>query len=278
MMSWGLGYFSLSLLVLLLIWLRATRCLSLVGSALAGAVLVSSVIDFLWTWGSDQRWYALLLPVALVAAMIALLSREKLVPSRRWVAFGIVCLFVVRLIVIVPTHTAWSGRVTGQVRDWLVMSGLDPSSLPKADEAPPPSLSEIEMPCGLSRFRVRSSDLKPILSSTLRIEPCGLSPQAFVAKELGSFEISNSLAMAVEIAFAVQEEGGKYSPTWSVVVPPQSSVEVPDFKVPVGGAVLVYAPLEPHLGIAIGSDLRIAGEFWVSRTPLMLRRQAIDTP
>ncbi|MEO5668759.1 MAG: hypothetical protein ABIR96_11925, partial [Bdellovibrionota bacterium] len=111
-----------------------------------------------------------------------------------------------------------------------------------------------------------------------RVEPCGLSPQAFKARGTETVEISNALKNAIQITFAPQSEDGEYFPAWSVVVPPESSIEVADFKVPVGGAVLIYAPLEPQLGVVLGANGQIPGEFSVSRQPLLLKRQASDAP
>jgi len=275
----GVGVSTLVVLVLLLMWLQLNRCLSLVGSALLGALVSSAAIDALWSWGSDAGWLSVATPTLLVLGALLLMRWQEILPTRRWVAFGLVTTFVVRAVVMAPIHRGWSGRLSGDVHDWLVMAGLDPSALPPPEELPPRILGNVEMPCGLDRFRVRSDDLKtPPGSLRLRIEACGFSPQAFRAQGSQNIEISNALAVAVQISFAPQDEDGEYFSTWSVVVPPESSIEVPDFKVPVGGAVLIYAPLEPRLGVVFGSGGQVPGEFWISRSPLLMKRQVSDTP
>jgi hypothetical protein len=279
MIALGVGTTTLIVALLLLLWLRFNRCLSLTGSALAGSLFLSSILDSLWAWGSDARWFAVVVPLLLAGFAIALIRLEALLPTRRWVAFGLVAMFVVRALVMAPTHQDWSGRLSGNVREWLLLSGLDPSSVERTQDLPPPRLAEIEMPCGLDRFQVKTDDLKSISGAfQLRIEACGFSPQAFRARGSESLEISNSLGMAVQVSFAPQEEDGDYAPSWSVVIPPESSIEVADFKVPVGGAILIYAPLEPQLGVVMGANAQVPGELWVSRTPLMLKRQVSDTP
>lgn len=278
MIELGIGSSTLVVALLLLVWLRFNRSLSLVGSGFAGALLVSAVMDSLWAWGSDERWYAIVLPLVFVALPIFLIRVDSMIPTRRWVVFGLVSMFMIRALVMAPTHTAWSGRLSGNVREWLVMAGLDPSTLPRKEE-PPPVLSEVEMPCGLGRFRVKSDKVQPVNGAfQLNIEACGFTPQAFSVRGSEMLEITNALEMAVQISFAPQDEEGEYMSTTSVVVPPQSTIEVSDFKVPVGGSVLVYAPLEPHLGSVLGVNIRVPGEYWVSRTPLGLKRQATDAP
>jgi hypothetical protein len=279
MITLGVGTSTFVVALVLLIWLRFNRCLSLTGSALAGSLFVSALIDSLWAWGSEAAWFAVVVPLLLAGFAIVLIRVEDLLPTRRWVAFGLVAMFVVRALVMAPTRQDWSGRLSGNVREWLMMSRLDPSSLSRPQDLPPPRLSEIEMPCGLDRFQVKTDDLKAVSGSfQLRIEACGFSPQAFRVRGSESLEISNALGMAIQVSFALQDEGGDYAPSWSVVIPPESSIEVADFKVPVGGAVLIYAPLEPQLGVVMGANAQVPGELWVSRTPLMLKRQFSDTP
>jgi len=278
MIDFGVGSSTLVVALFLLLWLRFNRSLSLVGSGFAGALLVSGLMDSLLAWGSDDRWLAIALPLMFVALAIFLIRIDSLIPTRRWVVFGLVSMFMIRALVLAPTHATWSGRLSGSVREWLVLAGLDPSVLPRKEE-PPPVLSDIEMPCGLGRFSVKSDAIKPVTGAfQLRIEACGFSPQAFSVRGSEIIEISNALEMAVQISFAPQDEEGEYLNTMSVVVPPQSSIEVADFKVPVGGSVLVYAPLEPHLGSVLGVNVRVPGEYWVSRQPLTLKRQALDVP
>ncbi len=279
MSAFGVGLSSLVVLALFLVWWRLNRSLGLVGSALAGALLMSGVVDAFLAWGSGEKALVWLLPLILPLFAVILLWAPWTFPSRRWVSFGVVSMFVLRLIVAAPTHSAWSGRLSGSVRDWLLMAGLDPSLSVREPEAPPAFLGDVEMPCGLGRFRVKSDDLKPSTAGLrLRVEPCGFTPLAFAARGVSTLEISNALSIALELAFAPQGEGSETVAPWSIVVPPESSVEVTDFRVPVGGAVLVYAPLEAHLGAVFVADPRVAGEYWVSRRPLSLVRQTFDAP
>jgi hypothetical protein len=275
----GIGLSTLIVLILLGAWWRYNRCLGLLGSALAGAAIISGIVDSLWAWGTNDPWFSVLVPLLVPLAVLFLLRWAGALTSRRWVVFGIIGMFLIRLVVLAPTHVRWSGRLSGSVREWLIMAGLDPSTLPTRQVIIPPYLHEIEMPCGLQDFQVRSSEINSSHPGfTLRIEECGFLPQAFSSRGAGALEISSSLAFALEVRFAPQTEDGGFLESWSVVVPPESSIEVPDFRVPVGGAVLIYAPLQVELGIVFASDPRVPGEFQVSRDPLLLRRQSFDAP
>jgi hypothetical protein len=277
MIFFGLGTSSLIVSVFLAVWLRWNRCLGLVGSALVGALFVSSLMDFLWAWGGDEAWASRAVPLLMLVVAGAIMRVENFLPTPRWIAFGVVAMFVIRAVVMAPTHREWSGRLSGNVREWLILSGLDPSALATREEIPPVVLAQVEMPCGLGNFLVHTDDLKSMPGAfRLRIEPCGFSPSAFRARGSETLEVSNALTMAVQVSFAPQGEDGDYFSTWSIVVPPESSVEVPDFKVPVGGTVLIYAPLEPRLGAVFGSNVQVPGEFRVSREPLLLKRQVPD--
>jgi hypothetical protein len=281
----GLPHFfsSLCVLLFLICWVHWTRSLGLIGSALLGALVVSSLMDLFLSWGfktelafSLDSLSSFVAPLLGLLVGLALFFFGALVLTPRWIAFGLVIMFCLRALLIAPSHQVWSSQLSEKFGRYLLRAGLNVQREQVADfEALFPKISEQEMPCGMMSYRVSTQNLQIQNSEVkLYVKECGFHPQGLaLGGGVFSLEIHNALPRALELRLSPRLEDGDYAAPRSFVVPPESYIEVSDLDLPPKGAVLIYAPLEPLLGSALLVDPSLKAEWRVSREPLGLERQ-----
>lgn len=252
---------TLSVFLLLVLWVQFLKTLGLVGSLFFGGVLLNSLLDFLvsldqvwgqWTWMSMALVLVPFLHLVLLCA--ALLSWQKMNLKVRALFLGALALFLIRAVLMIPAYARWSGGISGFSEALLSKVGVSEvfknSSEPRREFLATKLIGE-KWDCTWRGDWVELSLSGPVVGGEQVFErmECGFS-RNFAKLSSSELQIANKLERPVQLQFSLFDtDSESFVRTWSHVIYAGNTEKILDVGLQPQELLFVYAVGRPRDGV-----------------------------
>ncbi len=290
---------TLILLTIFLLWFWSNATLGLFGSALLGALFLNAVVDASFAWTllvgamPGVSAFSVLVPTAhfLIAIALLIWASKARALQMRWLFSGFLSFFVLRALLLIPVAGMWSGEIAGMTQKVSKWTGLEVrgentplehseadnelekiinDELARSEDSGKNAISSekkiiCERPNG---ERYSSLSAMPLTSSPIVWTECGFDKTIFIVDGEDELNLKNMTHSPVQLKFSSYDvDHAGFGDSWDFVLLPNSTQTISQFKTPERGAIFIYSPDHPELGIGAVFSKNSRDTFWVEHSP-----------